>query len=68
VLSQRRWAARGGDPDDITDHRAVGGSGGLIGARAYHVLTDWRFDEGWAEPFKIWEGGLGIPGGMAAGC
>ena len=67
LLAQRRWAARGGNPDDIGTIAMWAVPAGLIGARLYHVLTDWRFDEGWAEPFKIWEGGLGIPGGMAAG-
>ena len=66
-LAQKRWSARGGDPDDISTLALWAVPAGLIGARLYHVLTDWRFDEGWAEPFKIWEGGLGIPGGMAAG-
>lgn len=66
-VSQRRWQARGGDPDDITTIAMWAVPAGLIGSRIYHVLTDWRFDEGLAEPFKIWEGGLGIPGGMAAG-
>lgn len=66
-LSQRRWEARGGSRDDVTSLALWCVPAGLIGARVYHVLTDWRFDEGWAEPFKLWEGGLGIPGGMAAG-
>lgn len=66
-LSQRRWAARGGDPALISSLAVWAVPAGLVGARLYHVVTDWRFDEGWAEPFKIWEGGLGIPGGMAAG-
>lgn len=67
MVSQRRWAARGGDPEDIATIATWAVPAGLIGSRIYHVLTDWRFDEGWAEPFKIWEGGLGIPGGIAAG-
>ncbi len=66
-LSQRRWEARGGSRDDVTSLAVWCVPAGLIGSRVYHVLTDWRFDEGWAEPFKLWEGGLGIPGGMAAG-
>jgi len=67
MVSQRRWASRGGDPEDIATIAMWAVPAGLIGSRIYHVLTDWRFDEGWAEPFKIWEGGLGIPGGIAAG-
>ncbi len=66
-LSRRRWAARGGNPDDVSTLALWCVPAGLIGARLYHVLTDWRFDEGWLTPFKVWEGGLGIPGGMAAG-
>lgn len=66
-VAQKRWVERGGHPDDISTIAMWTVPAGLIGARLYHVITDWRFDEGWAEPFKIWEGGLGIPGGMAAG-
>jgi prolipoprotein diacylglyceryl transferase len=41
---------------------------GVIGARLYHVVTDWhRFDDSLADIPKIWEGGLGIPGGLLAG-
>ena len=41
---------------------------GVVGARLYHVLTDWeRFDGNLGDIVKIWEGGLGIPGGMLAG-
>jgi prolipoprotein diacylglyceryl transferase len=66
-LSQKRWQAAGGDPDDISRLAMWAVPAGLIGARLYHVITDWRFSDGWAAPFKIWEGGLGIPGGIAAG-
>jgi prolipoprotein diacylglyceryl transferase len=41
---------------------------GVIGARLYHVITDWeRFEDNYDDIVKIWEGGLGIPGGMLAG-
>ncbi len=45
---------------------------GVIGARLYHVATDWnRGDPSFAdEPLRIvriWEGGLGIWGGVALG-
>ena len=43
---------------------------GLIGARIYHVITDWRKfseDVGWGDAVKIWEGGLGIPGAIIGG-
>ncbi len=41
---------------------------GVIGARLYHVATDWKSFQGdWLRAFKIWEGGLGIWGGIALG-
>ncbi|HEX9260126.1 MAG TPA: prolipoprotein diacylglyceryl transferase [Acidimicrobiales bacterium] len=41
---------------------------GVIGARLYHVITDWqRFEDDPWSMFKIWEGGLGIWGGIALG-
>ena len=41
---------------------------GVIGARLYHVVTDWeRFDGHLGDIVKIWQGGLGIPGGLLAG-
>ena len=67
-LANKRWVARGGDPDDIGAIAVWAVPAGLIGARLYHVITDWqRFEGRWLDAFKIWEGGLGIPGGMALG-
>lgn len=42
---------------------------GVLGSRLYHVVTSWdtRFSDDPLTIFKIWEGGLGIPGGLAAG-
>ena len=41
---------------------------GIVGARLYHVATDWdRFSDNLGAIPKIWEGGLGIPGGLLAG-
>ena len=40
----------------------------MIGARLYHVVTDWElFEHDLARIPQIWRGGLGIPGGMLAG-
>jgi len=67
-LSSRRWEARGGDPEDISAIALWAVPAGLIGARIYHVATDWRNYQGrWDDVVKVWEGGLGIPGGMALG-
>src|SRR6187401_1628805 len=68
VISQRRWAARGGNPDDISSIALWAVPAGVIGARLYHVATDWeRFSGHVFDIVKIWQGGLGIPGGMALG-
>ena len=41
---------------------------GVVGARLYHVITDWhRFDDDIIDVVKVWQGGLGIPGGLMAG-
>ena len=68
-MSQHRWAARGGHPEEISRIALWAVPAGLVGARLYHVITDWkRFEaDGWLEALAIWKGGLGIPGGMAAG-
>jgi len=68
ALARRRWSARGGNPDDITAIAMWAVPAGLIGARLYHVVTDWhRFDGRWWHVPAIWEGGLGIPGGLVGG-
>jgi len=41
---------------------------GLIGARLYHVVTEWdRFSGNLSEIPKVWQGGLGVPGGVLLG-
>jgi prolipoprotein diacylglyceryl transferase len=69
-LARRRFAQRGLDPDDMSAIALWAVPAGLIGSRIYHVITDWRRfaeEDGWLAAFKIWEGGLGIPGGIIAG-
>jgi prolipoprotein diacylglyceryl transferase len=68
VWSSRRWAARGGNPDDISTIALWAVPAGVIGARLYHVATDWKkYQDNWIDAFKITQGGLGIPGGVALG-
>ncbi len=67
-IGRRRWQAQGGDPDDITSIATVGVPAGLIGARLYHVITDWKmYTDSPFDVFAIWNGGLGIPGGLLLG-
>jgi prolipoprotein diacylglyceryl transferase len=67
-IARRRWAARGGSGDDIAALAVWAVPAGLVGARLYHVITDLhRFEGRWWHAPAVWEGGLGIPGGLVAG-
>jgi prolipoprotein diacylglyceryl transferase len=65
----RRLEERGiGTRDDISAIALWAVPAGVVGARLYHVATEWeRFSGRPGDIVKIWEGGLGIPGGMALG-
>ncbi len=66
--SQRRWVARGGTAEQVSTISLWAVPAGLVGARLYHVATDWRRFQGrWEDVPAVWQGGLGIPGGLAAG-
>jgi prolipoprotein diacylglyceryl transferase len=69
VITVRRWAAAGGDRDLVYDVVLWAVPAGLIGARIYFDITT-PFDitpHTWWGPLAIWEGGLGVWGGIAAG-
>jgi prolipoprotein diacylglyceryl transferase len=67
-LSSKRWVARGGNADDIAAIGTFGVPAGIVGARIYHVLTDWElYRHDVSKVVAIWDGGLGIWGGIAAG-
>ncbi|MCU1379450.1 MAG: Prolipoprotein diacylglyceryl transferase [Acidimicrobiales bacterium] len=67
-LASARWERRGGNPEDLTAVATWAVPAGLVGARLYHVITDYqRFQGRWLHAFAIWEGGLGIWGGVALG-
>ena len=67
-VARRRWAAAGGAPEEIGEVAVWAIPAGFVGARLYHVITDWhRFDDRPLDIVKVWEGGLGIPGGILAG-
>jgi len=57
-----------GTTEDISSIAMWAVPAGVIGGRAYHVLTDYeRFQGQWFDAVKIWQGGLGIWGGVTAG-
>jgi prolipoprotein diacylglyceryl transferase len=67
-LTGLRWTRRGGDWDLVYRVAMWGVLGGVVGARLYHVITSWNTVNGeWWEPFAIWQGGLGIWGGILGG-
>lgn len=68
-LAQRRWEARGGPPGTMAKLAVWAVPAGLIGARLYSVITSWQADTAgqWYRAFEIWQGGLGIWGGIAVG-
>jgi len=67
-VASDRWVAKGGRAEDMTAVATWGVPAGLIGARLYHVMTDYqRFQGRWLHAFAIWEGGLGIWGGVGLG-
>jgi phosphatidylglycerol---prolipoprotein diacylglyceryl transferase len=68
-LSGRRFAARGvATAEDASAIALWAVPAGIIGARIYHVITDPELFYGqWYRVFYIWEGGLGIWGGVALG-
>ena len=57
-----------GTTDDISSIAMWAVPAGVLGGRAYHVLTDYqRFQGRWFDVVKIWQGGLGIWGGVTLG-
>jgi len=67
-LAAKRFSARSLNTDHAAGIAMWGVPAGIIGARIYHVITDWgRFSGNWGEAFKIWKGGLGVLGGVIVG-
>jgi prolipoprotein diacylglyceryl transferase len=67
-ISMRRWRAVGGDPDLVLEVALWSVLAGLIGGRLYHDLTSWNeVGDEWYGPIAIWQGGLGIWGGVLFG-
>ena len=68
-LAGRRLEASGaGTREQMSQIGVWAVAAGVLGARVYYVVTD--RSQVWKEPsrwIRIWEGGLGIPGGLIAG-
>jgi prolipoprotein diacylglyceryl transferase len=71
LVADRRYRRIGGQAGLILDVATLAVPFGLIGARAYSVITNYQLYVGhrhdWTDILRIWDGGIGIPGAVAAG-
>ena len=69
ALTGVRWTRLGGDWDLVMRVAVWGVAAGVVGARAYHDLTSWNEvpSPKWKGIFEVWEGGLGVWGGILLG-
>jgi prolipoprotein diacylglyceryl transferase len=67
-IARRRWARVGGDPELPYEIAMWAFPAGLIGGRIYFdITTPSQIPDHWWGIFAIWQGGLGIWGGIAGG-
>src|SRR5256714_1544943 len=63
-----RWTRLGGDWDLVLRVAVWGVAFGIVGARAYHDVTSWNeVPDKWWGAFAVWQGGLGVWGGILFG-
>ncbi len=67
-LTAARWTRLGGDRELVFQAAVWGVAAGVVGARIYHDVTSWdEIPHTWWGPFAVWQGGLGIWGGITFG-
>jgi prolipoprotein diacylglyceryl transferase len=68
AIVRRRWERAGGSRELVYDVAMWAVPAGIVGGRLYFLLTTPgdSFDTWWG-PFAVWNGGLGIWGGIALG-
>lgn len=68
ALARRRAAEYGLTPDQLDSVALVVIVSGFVGARLYHILTDFTYYQAdWRTALYVWRGGLGIYGAIAGG-
>jgi len=68
ALTGYRWVKWGGDWDLVFRVAVWGVAFGIVGARLYHDVTSWNeVPNQWWGPFAVWQGGLGVWGGILFG-
>ena len=66
LITRRRWQAQGGDPALVGDVAAWAVPAGIVGGRIYFDLTTPKYiPHHWYGIIAVWDGGLGIWGGVA---
>jgi prolipoprotein diacylglyceryl transferase len=66
LITQRRWKAVGGDPGLVGDVALWAVPAGIVGGRIYFDLTTPKYiPHHWYGVLAVWDGGLGIWGGIA---
>ncbi len=69
LITVRRWEARGGSRELVYEVALWSFPAGLVGGRLYFDLTSSDLvPPHWWGPFAVWDGGMGIWGGIALGC
>jgi prolipoprotein diacylglyceryl transferase len=65
IITRRRWSALGGDPDLVGDVALWAVPAGIVGGRIYFdITTPMDIPHVWYGVFAVWDGGLGIWGGI----
>jgi len=65
IMTRRRWAAAGGDPELIYDVAMWSVPAGIIGGRIYFdITTPADIPHVWYGVLAVWSGGLGIWGAI----
>ncbi len=68
LITSRRWEAVGGHRELVQECALWGFPAGVIGGRLYFDITSSNLvPPHWWGPFAVWDGGLGIWGGIALG-
>ena len=68
VITRKLWRDKGGDPDLPLTVALWGVPAGILGGRLYHDATSWsEVPHTWWGWLAVWEGGLGIWGGIFFG-
>ena len=68
LITVRRWEAAGGSRELVYEVAIWAFPAGLIGGRVYFLATSWNeAPHHWWGPLAVWDGGLGIWGGIALG-